>query len=93
MGEGTSYSLSAAERLKSQYDFQKVYKQRQFVRNRTLTLYFLQRETGPTRLGLSVGRRLGSAVKRNRVKRVLREVFRLHRAKPPQAFDIIMIPS
>jgi ribonuclease P protein component len=46
--------------------------------------------TGHPRLGLVVTRRLGKAVQRNRVKRVLREFFRRHRAGLPAADLVIM---
>jgi len=45
---------------------------------------------GHPRLGLAVTRRLGKAVQRNRVKRVLREFFRRHRAGLPAADLVIM---
>lgn len=86
-------SFGAKHRLKSAVDFRSVYRQRQFVRNRSMTLYYLHRDDDHSRLGLSVGRRHGTAVKRNRIKRVLREVYRLNRALIPGAFDFILIPS
>lgn len=45
--------------------------------------------TGP-RLGLSVGRRVGGAVRRNAVKRRLREAFRLARADFPHGYDLVV---
>jgi ribonuclease P protein component len=54
-------------------------------------IVFLRRGAGsPTRLGLSVGRRVGSAVLRNRVKRLLREAFR---SAVPQSWglDVVVV--
>ena len=45
---------------------------------------------GPTRLGITTTKKLGSAVIRNRAKRLVREVFR--RNKPPGGLDIVVIP-
>src|SRR4030042_371798 len=46
--------------------------------------------TGAARLGLAVTRRLGSAVRRNRVKRLLREFFRRHKQQLPPGDLVIM---
>ena len=43
------------------------------------------------RLGLAVGRGVGGAVVRNRVKRLLRESFRLHRERLPEGHDLVVI--
>lgn len=51
----------------------------------------LNRTEGPTRLGLTVSRKVGNAVRRNRVKRLVREFFRTHYDKLPQHCDISII--
>lgn len=50
-----------------------------------------QRVPGPSRLGLVVGRRVGGAVQRNRVKRLCRECFRTHPDLVPSGIDLIVI--
>lgn len=50
-----------------------------------------QRVPGPSRLGLVVGRRIGGAVQRNRVKRLCRECFRTHPDLLPEGIDLIVI--
>ena len=47
----------------------------------------------PARLGLTVGRKVGNAVARNRLKRVLREFFRLHQALLEDPLDIVVVPK
>jgi ribonuclease P protein component len=66
-------------RLLRHADFQSVYKQgrRHFAAH--MTVFYLQRADGEgTRVGFTVGRALGPAVERNRMKRRLREAVRLH---------------
>ena len=52
------------------------------------------RDNPPTcpRLGLRVGRKIGNAVIRNRVKRIIRELFRKHQANLPSCSDLIIVP-
>lgn len=70
-------------RLSRSEDFSRVYRTGRSVANKYLVLYYFDRsELGPgdvaggSRVGFSVSKRLGTAVERNRMKRVLREAFR-----------------
>lgn len=48
-------------------------------------------EASPTRLGITVTRKVGNAVVRNRIKRLVREVFRQHRARLPVGLDLVFV--
>jgi ribonuclease P protein component len=52
-----------------------------------------ENDRGYDRLGLTVSRRVGSAVARNRAKRLLRESFRRHVSVSDVSFDIVIIPK
>jgi len=81
-------------RLLRHSDFERVYKQgrRHFASH--LTVFYLRRaEEGGPRIGFTVGRALGGAVQRNRMRRRLREVVRLHRFGLLGAVDIVMNPK
>lgn len=56
-----------------------------------LLVYALPNDVGHLRIGLSVGRRIGNAVRRNLVKRRLREGFRLHRGAWPGGYDLLVV--
>ena len=57
-----------------------------------LTVWAYPNGLGHARLGLIVGRKHGGAVRRNRIKRVLREAFRLARRELPAGFDLLCSP-
>lgn len=79
-------------RLRLRRDFDCVFRRKCSVANGRLVIYLNRNDLGVTRLGLSVGRRFGNAVRRNRVKRLLREAFRLTRAELATGVDLICIP-
>jgi ribonuclease P protein component len=72
----TPRSSSSRGRLSRSAEFERVYRQGRSTANRHLVLYaFPNQSTESPRLGLSVSRKVGGAVERNRVKRLLREAF------------------
>jgi ribonuclease P protein component len=81
-------------RLSRSAEFERVYRQGRSKGNRFLVLYAFPREErddeGP-RLGLSVGRRVGGAVDRTRVKRALREAFWEEARRLPGGSDYVVV--
>jgi len=57
-----------------------------------MVVAYRRREPGH-RLGLSVSKEHGRAVRRNKIKRILREAFRLTRPSLPGHYDVILIPQ
>jgi ribonuclease P protein component len=59
--------------------------------NSIMVLYARKNRTGTNRVGITVSKKLGHAVVRNRVRRRLREVYRLNEAKFQPGWDIVVV--
>jgi ribonuclease P protein component len=79
-------------RLLRRAQFKRVYDEGQRRSASICTIFFRSNGLPQTRLGVTAPVRLGNAVFRNRLKRRLREVFRLHRATIPGGWDIVLNP-
>ena len=86
--------LSRQLRLLRHADFERVYKQgrRHFATH--MTVFYLSGDRDASlRVGFTVGRVLGGAVERNRIKRRLREAVRLHRPLALKGVDVVINPK
>ena len=76
--------------LKLNHIFRRLYAT-QGVANSFLVLYARPNRTGCNRVGITVSKKLGSAVVRNRTRRRLREIYRLNEAKFSSGWDIVVV--
>lgn len=79
-------------RLAHREEYQRIFARRCSAREGQLLVFGLKNDLGHARLGLSVSRKVGPAVVRNRWKRLIREAFRLSYADLPPGLDLIAIP-
>ncbi len=79
------------QKIKKQADFQRIFHKGKRAFSSSFTLLYLPAKQ--TSMGISVGKRHGKSVQRNRVKRLLREVFRLHLDKIQGTYSLIFLPK
>jgi ribonuclease P protein component len=84
------HRFTPEDRLRRRKEFDRVYAGGRKGWAAGFTLFVAPGEAGCHRLGLTVGKHVGTAVVRNRVKRRLREVFRTHRERLPGCYDIVV---
>ena len=89
------YRFRPCHRLRSAADFERVYRSGRRAGDGLFAVNALANEIGFARLGMSVSTRtVGNAVRRNRVRRIIREMFRLrHPTLPPLDFVVTSRPG
>ena len=78
------------ERVRRRAEYLAIYDRGRRVPGRLMTIFLLENGGPRARLGIAATRKFGSAVQRNRAKRLVREAFRRH--KPSEGLDIVVIP-
>jgi ribonuclease P protein component len=91
MNEARANTFPKSRRLTHALEFKAVYDARVRESRGPLTAYALPNDRGHPRLGLSVSRKVGTAPRRNRIKRMLREAFRLWQHDLPVGYDFIVV--
>ena len=92
MALGGRFRFSKALRLRRRQEFLAVQRRGKRRRGRYLIIIASHRnEPGPTRLGVTVSRKVGPAVIRNRIKRLIREAFRLQQHRLPATLDMVVV--
>ncbi|MBC8080321.1 MAG: ribonuclease P protein component [Gorillibacterium sp.] len=84
--------MQKEHRLAKREDFNRVYRRGKSVANLQFVVYVLPRkEQGPFRLGVSVSKKLGNAVVRNRIRRTMKEIVRLSQEDFLPDVDFVVI--
>lgn len=91
LGRASDRSLSRDDRLRKRAEYREAQRSRHRVHTRSFLIVLSPRDDERTRLGITVTKKVGNAVRRNRIKRCVREAFRQNRALFPSGFDYVFI--
>ncbi len=87
------YLFPRARRIRTHREFQRLYAQGRLYQDEYFRIFYLKKDSSEAgRLGLSVSKKLGKAHNRNRIRRLLREVFRLY-PELSVGLDLIVQPK
>ncbi len=88
----TDTRLKKAQRIKKRRDIERVFEEGETFRGKNLNACVLPNSLDFSRLGIVTGKKVGNAVERNRIRRLLRECFRLNKGLLRPGLDVVLIP-
>ena len=83
--------MDARVTVKQNSDFRRIYRRGRSAVSGGVVVYCLKNRQGMSRLGVTVSTKLGHAVVRNRIRRRLREIYRLNEGRFRTGFDIVVV--
>ncbi len=83
--------MKYSESLKKNKDFQYIYRKGKSYANKYLVMYVLENGTSQNRLGISVSKKVGNSVERNRARRLMKENYRIWKGEIKEGYDMIFI--
>jgi ribonuclease P protein component len=90
---GPDLRLRPTERVQRPSEFQRVLKGGRCFRDPIARIHFLENRREMSRLGLVVSGKIGGAVVRNRIKRILRQLFREAKSRFAVPLDVVVVPD
>ncbi len=85
------HTLTKGEKVLKSFEYRNILKGGKSISTEHFRVFICPNSIDKQRLGITTSKKVGSAVKRNRIKRLLREFFRLHKACLPTSSDLLFI--
>lgn len=83
--------MEKSERIRKNSHFRYIYSHGKSYSNSNLVLYYIRNKKNINRLGLSVSKKVGNSVTRNRIRRLVRENYRLNKESFKVGYDFVFI--
>lgn len=84
--------MPKSERLRKSRDFARVFEHGKSLPGSRVVVYYIENGLPFNRVGVAVSKRLGGAVERNRLKRIVREAYRASEAALREGLDLVLLP-
>ncbi len=88
---GSGRPLEFTSTIKQNYEFRRLYSKGKSCANAYLVVYCRKNRAGRSRIGYTVSNKVGHAVVRNRIRRRLREIYRLHERQIARGYDLVVV--
>ncbi len=85
------FGFPKEDRIRKNAEYRNIYQNGKKIVDRYFVIYYKKNQLDKVRFGLSVSKKNGNAVIRNRLKRICREVFRLNKHKYPKGYDFVWV--
>lgn len=90
--ERHDYRFGRDKRITRKQEIERAFAGRCTAGDERLVVYAVPNDLAQPRMGVTIGRKHGGAVRRNRIRRLLREAFRLEQHNLPGGFDLLLVP-
>lgn len=90
-GEEIRYTLPKESRIRRNGDYRRIYSRGKRANNRAGLLYFVRAGHRPLRIGFVTTKKIGHAFARNRARRLMKEVYRLHRHELSDGYEAVLL--